>query len=189
MSNREILCISGNELVRLGFTKDAGEIVMREPIVLGEVAGDASISTASASGHVAWRAPDGSIKAAKIDAIPNAIAIRPRPSRFPPHFGLSPDGEALAMSDGSIRLFSTESGELIHDFGERTSGNPRSYFQFSHDGKYLMGNTAYEQLLLDIEARTLKKSFYSRTYMGGADWSPDGSHSGASSGFRISPVA
>ncbi len=37
-----------------------------------------------------------------------------------------------------------------------------------------MCNTAHEQLLLDIETQELKKSFHSRTYMGGADWSPDG---------------
>lgn len=156
--------------------QNGDSIEIGDPKHLADVGrGIRSVSAAKKSNRIAWRTPTYSIKVSRLDNLDDAIEIQPRRTSWIPFFELHPDGQMLAVADGTIRLFDTHTGDLIHDFGEESAGHVRTYFQFSPDGRRMICSNLFEQMLFDLENKQLIKRFKTDCNLGGADWSPDGS--------------
>lgn len=174
LSDGRVAASIANKLAVFKVTrKNDGTVEMEYPTFLTEQSTDWMVAAAKAD-RLAWRAGPDLLRVGAV-ATRSWIDIKTRSARFGPLGGISPDGRIVAVSDGTVRIFSAETGELIHDFGAETTGTPRTYFEFSPDSRMMIGNTAEQQLLFDLERLELVRTFPSRAFLGGAGWSPDGS--------------
>ena len=126
------------------------------------------------SDRIAWLDPDRNLNIGSTKDPDRALSIKMRPMPAIPYVRLSPDGKIVSVNDGSTRLFDASSGKLLHDFGRRSAGDPRTDSRFSLNSKYMICNTKNEHVLFDLINYQIKSRFPCNGYMCGSDWSRDG---------------
>ena len=176
LDDRRIIYESNGKASMIEIQSDDGDVVqLSEPTYLIDIPqGWQNLAAPTNNDVIAWRTQSGSLKIAPLDNLDECVEIKLRRTSFVPYFEFSPDGNLLAVADGTIRLFDTSTGELFHDFGGKSSGDARTYFQFSRDGSRMICTTYLEQMLFDLKNKRLIKRFKNECAMGGADVSPDG---------------
>ena len=172
LSDGRVVAIIDRKLAVCDVAQGEDGLAIAEPTYLSPAF--TSWMSVSDNDRIAWQTPDRILRIGSITDLESAVNFRPRNAAAFPYYELSPDGNLLAIADGTIRLFNAQNAELIHDFGVATRGDPRSYFRFRPDGQQMICHTGAEQLLIDLKHKRIVKRFTADGFLGGADWSPDG---------------